>query len=558
MKAFLAMASILGSFSAFAQQRNQLLILSGGSSPAGNHYSQYLQTKTMADNLSQRLNYDVQVLFGAGHQTASSAPYADVHKIEKGNVAYSKFIVGAIQNNQPATKQNVLSYFKNETQPNLRNFFLLVSDHGMPNRANNQSDMTFSNNCIDLWSVGMKGDSLVDLGNFQSARCLSKNELKAILRDQVSAQRKVFAMSQCFSGGFHQMSVSETGDYPQANPNVCGFTAITHDSWASGCSPDVDGPSYQGYERSFTEQLTGYDYVNHKQIRPPRWSFQEAHENAILEDMTVDIPLATSEYYLWRWSEKMKQDGFVPRVDVSEMSVQNSLFDGEHFQHQSKDKEFHRKNELYQKMIHQIQKQFPQETMDLSADMAVLERAVRDLKSQMQDVDQKIAQLSTDVENTFQNVVFQSWLNQQINGWSLPETEKNLETELVRLDQSTQHDGERIYSTYHLPILWKTNPELAKVHSLYLQKRSQYMAQMALKNASFETIAEIEAMNGMKKAIDRLSEDSYQISKLHGLHRRVLIYRQALGAWAALETMKDQAALTELSGLLLCEKTRLN
>jgi hypothetical protein len=43
--------------------------------------------------------------------------------------------------------------------------------------------------------------------------------------------------------------------------------------------------------------------------------------------------------------------------------------------------------------------------------------------------------------------------------------------------------------------------------------------------------------------------------KMHGHLRRILIYRQALGAWAALDKMKDRQALDELKGLLECEST---
>jgi hypothetical protein len=42
---------------------------------------------------------------------------------------------------------------------------------------------------------------------------------------------------------------------------------------------------------------------------------------------------------------------------------------------------------------------------------------------------------------------------------------------------------------------------------------------------------------------------------MHGHLRRILIYRQVLGAWAALDKMKDRQALGELKGLLDCERT---
>lgn len=538
----------------FAQGKNQVLVLSGGGSPSGNHYSQYLQTKTIFEDLDRRLNDDVQLMFAAGHQSAQNARFADVHKTEKDAGIYSRFLVGAIGKNQPATKTQVQQYFNTQTRTPVENFFLIVSDHGMPNRVNDQSDATFSNNCIDLWNVRLQGEQLVDLGDFASGRCLSKNELAGHLNNDVQAQRKVFAMSQCFSGGFHQMSVQEKAGYPSAKPDLCGFTAVTHDTWASGCSPDVDGPSYQGYERSFTEQLTGYDYVNKKQLRPPRWSFLAAHEAAILEDMTVDIPLSTSEYYLWMWSKKMLQPHFVSRTQISfDASVQQKA---ENFQQASSNPEYLRKQKLYQKMIQAIQTKYPEEAADLDADMPQLIAKTADLQKQVDEIDQRMMDLDEQSMEVFDRIVRIKWLEQMTTGWGLPELEKQFENKIQQLNQSVG-SGSAYYKGRVLPIIWKNDPDLARTQSRYLSKRSMVMIELAAKNSSFEEIAEIESMKAMDVVISQLSEDLDLLGKIHGLHRRVLIYRQVLGAWSALAQMKDSVALNELSGLQSCEKTAL-
>jgi hypothetical protein len=62
----------------------------------------------------------------------------------------------------------------------------------------------------------------------------------------------------------------------------------------------------------------------------------------------------------------------------------------------------------------------------------------------------------------------------------------------------------------------------------------------------------------IKQGAGRLAQGNsiYDLNeKMQGHLRRVLIYRQALGAWVALDKMKDGAALGELKGLLDCEST---
>ncbi|HLX54694.1 MAG TPA: hypothetical protein VKR58_12165, partial [Aquella sp.] len=206
---------------------------------------------------------------------------------------------------------------------NQDNLLLFISDHGFD--ANEAHDSPYSDNCINLWHFDKKLiNNFYDEENMKKV-CLSKNTLKTIL-ENTQAKHVVFEMSQCFSGGFHQMSVTWQNGYPHANPKICGFTAITEDHVASGCTADADGPSYQGYERSFTEWYVGKSIPTGAQLRNAAPNIWDAHRNAILEDMTADTPITTSDYYLLQWADAFNDSVFKPRTPKYNQSQIKNIF----------------------------------------------------------------------------------------------------------------------------------------------------------------------------------------------------------------------------------------
>ena len=332
MKKFLLSLLPLTCSLVFAQ--NQILVVSGGDDPGLNHYSQYLQTKTLYENLLARYGQNaVSIYFGAGNNETTLNPLLDVHKIE--NTKEDKYnktdvmLAGIIPNNQMASKGNVSSYFFSPASQKInskQNFLLFVSDHGMPDAFSEEKENNpYVNNCIDLWHYDQKLiNNFTNAPDFYKA-CLSKNELSSLL-NQINAQHIIFQMSQCFSGGFHQLSVSYKDIYPSANPKICGFTAITPDHGASGCTADADGATYQGYERSFTEWYTGIDILTGKKIREPAPTMFSAHRNATLEDMTMDIPLSTSDYYLLEWATLFSKEHFISRTPQYNGKLINDIY----------------------------------------------------------------------------------------------------------------------------------------------------------------------------------------------------------------------------------------
>lgn len=529
-----------------AHAENQLLVLSGGNSPGGNHFSQYLQTNAVYSDLKSRLNYSVSVLFAAGNNLESTPAYADVHKTEKeNNVAYDKFIFGTIDGNRAATKTNVLQFFTTEIKSNLENFFLIVSDHGMPNYNGNQPDQTFSNNCIDLWNIKLEGGRLKDIGNFAQGRCLSKNELNTLLREKVAAKKHIFAMSQCFSGGFHQMAVVSKDGQPRINPGVCGFTAITQDTYASGCSPDVDGPSYQGYERSFTEQLTGVDCVNKKRLRPGKNSFKEAHEAAVLEDLTVDIPLATSDYFLWLWSSLLSQDP-------------NFVLAG-NFKARLASSEFDSKFNQVKKMESVVKAKYPELTAAVDANLKDLQQNVKNVDIQSQKIEESLNTVYEKFDDIYFDVVYSVWTKELIAGRPMNLTDLELKTErfIYQFENSKRMSGTAYITDQLLPVTWVKNPTEARETALFLAERQNkmfaYVASSGDQNLK-DKIAQLKALDAETK---QLSDKIDTLSKQHGLLRRLLIYRQGLAAWYVLDQDENTTALSDLASTLECEKTVL-
>ncbi len=539
----------LVSASVFAN--NQLLVLSGGNSPSGNHYSQYLQTNTIYSDLKERLDYPVSVLFAAGNNETSKTAFADVHKTEKesspsGLLNYDKYIYGVITGNRPATKTNVISYFNKDVKPKLNNFFLIVTDHGMPfYNSEGQPDLTYSNNCIDLWNIKLENNQIQDIGNFEQARCLSQKELNVLLRQKVQAKNRVFAMSQCFSGGFHQMAVNMTQGHPSINTGICGFTAITEDTIASGCSPDVDGPSYQGYERSFTEQLTGIDYVNKKRLRPGKKSFKDAHEAAVLEDLTVDIPLSTSDYYLWKWSSLLGSH-IAFEMGANYLSKVSSA-------------EFDSKLQLTKKMEAAVKVKFPELTSAVNASIKKLEQHVKQLENKMAEQEAAGETLFAQFEKLYYELAYSVWIDQLISGKSMNLTIEELQTEkfIVQLENSTGSSGPRVLTRQILPIMWSQDPARARSTSIYISERQNKILDYIASQGDQELKNQVQAMKTLEQNGNLAYENLDVLSKQHGLLRRLLIYRQVLGSWVVLNLNVNVTALSDLQSTLECEQTPL-
>ena len=95
--------------------------------------------------------------------------------------------------------------------------------------------------------------------------------------------RVVMVMSQCFSGGFAYLPRSATG---RRRGNVCGYFSSTADRMAYGCYPENRGRDNVGHSFQLFEALaTSPDLA-------------VAHREALVTDVTPDVPIRTSDVYL--------------------------------------------------------------------------------------------------------------------------------------------------------------------------------------------------------------------------------------------------------------------
>lgn len=138
---------------------------------------------------------------------------------------------------------------------------------------------------------------------------LHVKELAGLLESLPRGVRVVLVMVQCYSGGFAELAF-RGGDRERgpSGVDVCGFFATTHDRPAAGCTPDIDEENYHEYSSYFWEAVRGRTRTGQPIARDPDLdgdgavSFAEAHAYTLLESVTVDIPVKTSDAFLRRFS----------------------------------------------------------------------------------------------------------------------------------------------------------------------------------------------------------------------------------------------------------------
>lgn len=550
MRGFLIfVGSLLGSSSALAVKA---VVLSGGGSPPGNHYSQYLQTKTLADHLRVSLP-GTEVFFAAGNRPDAPVTLADVHRVvTDGAASRHVMLAGVIAGNRPATKREFLTAMTTElprtTRPD-QPLVLLVSDHGMPNlTANGQFDPTFANNCIDMWAVAQNGSTLQQLA--WAERCLSRVELQRLLLGSSRASKNVFVMSQCYSGGFHRMSVELDANGVRANPRICGFTAITEDTTASGCTPNVDGPGYKGYERYMTQQITGRDVVTGQVLRPPRRSVRDAHEAASLEDLTVDIPLSTSEYFLEKWAQLLARPSTAERRETQEFT--QAFAD----RSPGTDARFERQRRYVEATELVVARALPtQAALVRTGSPEQFRQALAANVARQSELERRLEALGPRYGQLLQ-VLLPAWEAEVVQGRSpvLSDGERRFEAALLTWEKKGSLEGTLIVN---LALMTPRDPAMAAAFSTFEGERVARRLEWAEQHANPALREAAQGLRRLEQESLRLQNDAFALQVAHGLTRRVLIYRSALAAWRLLEKKQLRPALDDLHGLRACEDVEL-
>lgn len=544
----------------------QVLVISGGDDPGLNHYSQYLQTKTVYTYLANLYGVDKTALyFGAGNNPDTQNPLLDVHQIiQNGSNKKDKndhMLSGIIPHNQAATKTNIYNYLFSSTVYNLTNkdnLLIFVSDHGMPNEYLDEPNPgRFSNNCIDLWNFnGELVNNWLDKAHF-SKTCLSKNDLGTLL-DNIKAKHIVFEMSQCYSGGFHQMSVSMQNGYPQANPHICGFTAVPPDHYASGCTADADGPGYQGYERSFTEWFTGVSIPTGKILRRSAPDMLTAHQDAILEDMTGDEPITTSDYYLMQWALVFNSPTYKSRVTNFTATQTKEIFNSyKKYLSGNSDKDLLRFNHLVKQDQEKIISQYPQYKEFFSLSLVAQGVYINRLQTKMDELDYVRSKNEEGLMHIYLNLIYPQWMAtvrlHNIPNFTAIEYQMESNLYAVIIDKglmSATYQYKMLYLQYLA--LNHNNPDIVK----YNHDRMSIIEAHAKANNNQALLNAVKYYKELADTMDNNQDIFAEQEKEKQLLKRIYTYNQVMAAWVTLQQINDVTALKELSGLLECEHTK--
>jgi hypothetical protein len=171
--------------------------------------------------------------------------------------------------------------------------FLYFTGHGSKTTDN------LENNYYNLWNGGK----------------FTVRDLSAQLRRLPQQEPVVLVMVQCFSGSFGNI-LFEGGD-PKAeliDRDIVGFFASTKDRVAAGCTPAVNEEYYYDFTSYFFSALTGRDRLNRKAAgdadfnRDGKVGLDEAYYWAVANDNSIDVPVATSDVFLEKFSPLQGED----------------------------------------------------------------------------------------------------------------------------------------------------------------------------------------------------------------------------------------------------------
>ncbi|MBV9867553.1 MAG: hypothetical protein JO316_19555 [Abitibacteriaceae bacterium] len=200
---------------------------------------------------------------------------------------------------------NAFTQLAHDTASNSFPVLLYFTGHGSPDDADKE------NNKFDLWDGEHKGEAL-------SVRQLAQQVARLPANVPVT-----LVMVQCFAGSFGNL-LFEGGD-PQGQPikrDLAGFFATVKDHMAAGCTSAVNEAEYHDFTSYFFAALTGRDRMgraitgadyNHD----GRVGMDEAYCYTLSHDVTIDIPVCTSDVFLRRWVKGADTKIFqIPYSDV--------------------------------------------------------------------------------------------------------------------------------------------------------------------------------------------------------------------------------------------------
>lgn len=570
------------------------VLLSGGGTPASNNYSQYLQARAVTAFLQARYPRDsVWIFFGVGNRDGQPPLLADVYRQTKDtgkNLLLDTWLPGSLPDNRPATKENVLRTLRTEILPRVRSggtLYLFVGDHGALTAGKNPE----SN--ITLW--GLRRDTAQARG-WSPARddSLTVTDLRNALAAGLGSGRVVFVMTQCHSGGFHELGVPREVSPPSAwfssapawlaptpkrLPLAAGFTATDEASIAAGCDPAPDPDTWFGYERFLPEKLLGHDLLSPGSAgSPPASSFAAAHHAATLADHTIDKPRSTSDHYLERWANlietKLAHELLLTPPVRTALEHYRAAVDTHRFPSAPHlaDPAFRETHARFTEFTERMIAQNPAtRRLLLAGTRAELEKpsVPRGPRAPRNDDDTSVGNLSRTQSQLWREVLRPAWHN-AVNTRSVPDLapailafEKGLQPHESRRpagfadDWSSRALNELYWSsTYASPA--RFDPVTARTLTEWAATRRTVILAWADRSTD-SAVRDAAAKFGPEFRRPRTAPAPTRNTTIAATTAaaRALYYRRVLAAWAFLLELDHRPALTQLAALRTLEQTPL-
>jgi hypothetical protein len=312
-----------------ATAADHFLVIGGGYEPAGNQVS--LEKNVLLLNALLGEIYStappIDLLFSDGEDPARDLQFV----IPDSDLPQANLLLARIMRQTDALGETYRSHN-------------LPSPHRAANRSNldawfnSQGKLLKSGDRLILYVTAHGGEApknddqntVLYLWKHEEIRM---KELAKLLDSLPDGVKVVLIMVQCYSGGFANLAFANGN--PANGPtraDICGFFATTHDRPAAGCTPDIDEQNYHEYSTYFWEAIRRRTRTGDPIRRNPDLdadgtvSFAEAHAYALLESVTVDLSIKTSDAFLRSFS-RTGPSLWSPETDYSALLEKASTLD---------------------------------------------------------------------------------------------------------------------------------------------------------------------------------------------------------------------------------------
>lgn len=277
--------------------KTRALILCGSAFPCLTPWSFYAQTKRLFSALAKNIGPEnIDVLFGSGNSPRGPTREADVHRespVKGAGRSGDKFIPGIFPRNGPATKGEIVKIFSGISPENCRTLLLFVIGHGERSGGRDGEETS----TILMWSpISVRSG----IPRFRP-RSLKISELKREI-DKLDPKIGIrFVMSQCYSGGFHELALRRHSDRPVLSQrDIFGYTAAPATLPSHGASPQTDPGAAGGYGAAFAEVFSA--------AAGKKFRLADIHRRTLKKNSLADVPLTTTDHYLLSWHESLGLD----------------------------------------------------------------------------------------------------------------------------------------------------------------------------------------------------------------------------------------------------------